>query len=332
MTQEKLAEILSISPQAVSRWENDAAMPDISLLLPIANLFSVTTDQLLGADSYQREQRKKEYDDAFCDYWRREDKEENYRIALRAVAEYPGNTEYLEWLASNEYYIGLAKAEYFERLSILESSVKHYKAVIENTKPSSFYDKSLYGIVLALNALGKKDEAKEYAWMQEDPCKRDEMLIWCTDGAEKEKIAHRVINYYLSGLLTYINFCGCKERFASVQSILETIIPDGNYQYYHNVLQYNCLDKAKYLCNEGSYDEAVRELQRAKRHAEEMIKYRAQKKLEFTSPLLRHIDDTHDEGEDKVCDVVDFTECLINNKCFDVIRNRDDFKALIDIN
>lgn len=27
MTQEKLAEILNISPQAVSRWETDAAMP-----------------------------------------------------------------------------------------------------------------------------------------------------------------------------------------------------------------------------------------------------------------------------------------------------------------
>ena len=48
MTQENLAELLSISPQAVSRWETDAAMPDISLLPPIANLFHVTTDYLIG--------------------------------------------------------------------------------------------------------------------------------------------------------------------------------------------------------------------------------------------------------------------------------------------
>ena len=44
MTQESLAELLSISPQAVSRWETDVAMPDISLLPPLANLFNVTTD------------------------------------------------------------------------------------------------------------------------------------------------------------------------------------------------------------------------------------------------------------------------------------------------
>ena len=35
MTQEQLAEILSISPQAVSRWETDMAMPDISLIAPL---------------------------------------------------------------------------------------------------------------------------------------------------------------------------------------------------------------------------------------------------------------------------------------------------------
>ena len=39
LTQERLAEILSISPQAVSRWETGVAMPDISLIPPIANLF-----------------------------------------------------------------------------------------------------------------------------------------------------------------------------------------------------------------------------------------------------------------------------------------------------
>ena len=33
MTQENLAELLSISPQAISRWETDTAMPDISLYL-----------------------------------------------------------------------------------------------------------------------------------------------------------------------------------------------------------------------------------------------------------------------------------------------------------
>ena len=48
MTQEQLAQKLAISPQAVSRWETDFAMPDISLIVPIAEIFEVSTDVLLG--------------------------------------------------------------------------------------------------------------------------------------------------------------------------------------------------------------------------------------------------------------------------------------------
>ena len=60
MTQENLAELLSISPQAISRWETDVAMPDISLLPPLANIINVTTDYLLGMETYQKDMRKEE--------------------------------------------------------------------------------------------------------------------------------------------------------------------------------------------------------------------------------------------------------------------------------
>ena len=49
-TQEQLANLLNVTPQAISRWENNSAMPDISLLIPIANVFSVSTDTLLEVD------------------------------------------------------------------------------------------------------------------------------------------------------------------------------------------------------------------------------------------------------------------------------------------
>ena len=126
MTQENLAELLSISPQAISRWETDVAMPDISLLPPLANLFNVTTDYLLGMETYQKDLRKAEFDEAFHKYWEHDDKEKNYQIALRAVAEYPGNMEYVEWLASAEYYVAMPTLDNSEYTRLLESSAKHY--------------------------------------------------------------------------------------------------------------------------------------------------------------------------------------------------------------
>lgn len=51
MTQEELAEKLEVSAQAVSKWENDIACPDIQLLVPLSKLFGTTTDELLSTDS-----------------------------------------------------------------------------------------------------------------------------------------------------------------------------------------------------------------------------------------------------------------------------------------
>ena len=48
MTQEDLAAKLGVSPQAVSKWENNLSCPDITLLPDIANIFGITVDELLG--------------------------------------------------------------------------------------------------------------------------------------------------------------------------------------------------------------------------------------------------------------------------------------------
>ena len=47
LTQEELASHMGISPQAVSKWENDQTCPDISALPKLARLFGVTVDELL---------------------------------------------------------------------------------------------------------------------------------------------------------------------------------------------------------------------------------------------------------------------------------------------
>ena len=47
MTQEDLANHMGVSSQAVSKWENDASCPDISLLPQLCRVLGITTDELL---------------------------------------------------------------------------------------------------------------------------------------------------------------------------------------------------------------------------------------------------------------------------------------------
>ncbi len=54
LTQEQLAEKLGIGAQAVSKWENAAAMPDITTLPLLAEIFGVSIDDLFDLSSEQR--------------------------------------------------------------------------------------------------------------------------------------------------------------------------------------------------------------------------------------------------------------------------------------
>lgn len=47
ITQEELASQLGVSSQAVSKWENDASCPDISLLPQLCRILGITADDLL---------------------------------------------------------------------------------------------------------------------------------------------------------------------------------------------------------------------------------------------------------------------------------------------
>ena len=54
LTQEQLAEKLGIGPQAVSKWENAVAMPDITTLPLLAEIFGISIDDLFDLTAEQR--------------------------------------------------------------------------------------------------------------------------------------------------------------------------------------------------------------------------------------------------------------------------------------
>lgn len=50
LTQEALSEILGVSSRSVSRWENGVNMPDLDLVIELANYYDVSIDEILDGE------------------------------------------------------------------------------------------------------------------------------------------------------------------------------------------------------------------------------------------------------------------------------------------
>ena len=60
LSQEQLAEIMNVSRQAITKWESDLGLPDVSNLQELSKVFGITVDYLLNDVSVMEEKEKTE--------------------------------------------------------------------------------------------------------------------------------------------------------------------------------------------------------------------------------------------------------------------------------
>lgn len=90
ITQEQLAENIGISFQAVSKWENNIALPDITLAPIIANYFGISMDELFDFSLEKIEiEIKKIINDAYN--FREIDQQKSKEIIESGLKKYPDN-------------------------------------------------------------------------------------------------------------------------------------------------------------------------------------------------------------------------------------------------
>ena len=97
MTQDKLAEQLGVTAQAVSKWENDQSCPDITMLPKLAEIFGISTDALLGIAAQEKVYEAEVVTPGCCD-----DEQENDGIHLQ------NGTWEFKWDNSRKSSIGIA--------------------------------------------------------------------------------------------------------------------------------------------------------------------------------------------------------------------------------
>ncbi len=91
VTQDKLADHLGVTPQAVSRWESGVCYPDMNYLPAIADYFSVTMDELLCYSGTRKAAKVKEYLEEAERLLDRDRVEEALELLRTAMADVPSD-------------------------------------------------------------------------------------------------------------------------------------------------------------------------------------------------------------------------------------------------
>lgn len=90
ISQEVLADYLGVTFQAVSKWETETAMPDITLIPAIASFFGISTDELFDYNRLEAEKKV----EAICTqayHYRASDPAQAEAILREGLKQFPGN-------------------------------------------------------------------------------------------------------------------------------------------------------------------------------------------------------------------------------------------------
>ena len=176
LTQEELADLLNITPQAVSRWESTAGMPDVSMLIPLAQTLGVSTDALLGYDMIREDgEVTSRIKETYEKMWDENDRSgSKLRICEYLSTEtniHPGNYEivkdYVQETASLSMYWddkleGCFKDQNDHLMSIFKDSIKKGTYLISHCTDKKLVEKTHYSIAWIYIHMKDFDKAKEH--------------------------------------------------------------------------------------------------------------------------------------------------------------------------
>lgn len=197
VSQEKLAQFLNVSFQAVSKWENGLAYPDISLLPDIANFFDITVDELLQAEVIDEQKLVLQCEQKAEESARNGNLEESLIIWQEAYKKLPNNTRVKECLMST--YFDIDKVRY--QKEIIELGIELY-----NSQASSYYKgQAVSQIARTYAESGNLDTAKQWASKAYNLMHSQEMIYMqiIKDGNELLE-QFRFANYWYINQLFYM--------------------------------------------------------------------------------------------------------------------------------
>lgn len=337
MTQEKLADFLNISPQAVSRWENGLAMPELTLVPIIANLFGVSTDLLFGLDSSDINAAIDVIVSKANDCESKSDKNAASIAVLKdGIARFPSS-----WRLKNEllgkYYATYAAYRDELDVAFLNDAIMIGNEVLDNCT----VDEYRYAAIEILSSIyaiaGDKDKAVETIERFPSQCAtKDKLLMVMLEGDKKlDKIKENIFEYaeMLSLSLRTLAFGGeysDKEKTQILQKIVKL---------YDALLESDEDRDSELMCNVNRYLAAVyadsgdadNALLYLNKEADLLVKLdkgldaeasMVRKEYVTGKPIEKHLEDAYYLADELLYKV--------QHKRYDLIRDREGYAEFVE--
>lgn len=340
ITQEEFSEILGVSCQSVSRWENNSCYPDIELIPVIAEFFAVSTDSLMGLDNAVEKEAVERYKADFQTAISKGNVDECIRISREAVAEYPNNYVLLNQLMYALFVSGDDSAnitDWKENMEKYDGEIVALgERIIKYCPDIEIRLEATARLAFQHCEMGRKETGR--AIYETLPS-----MTWCKEYAiwwalsDEEKIPHlhesiRKAYNLLDGLIWYLEKqLPASEALKVIEKeyIIRDVLCDGATDSWSDMdLHFN---HAKYLTELNRTAEAV-----------DHLKISAQAAIDFDNrPEETHTDSLllgkktykrtdYDTADSRPLSII-LRDSRLSDKAFDKIRNCDEFKEIINM-
>jgi len=184
ITQETLANHLGISFQAVSKWENGTALPDITLVPALSAYFGVSADELLGLRDDVDEAELAEYT---TQYWQLigKNRKEATELCRKVLEKYPRNYQWMRDLAfclmpsDTDDKENWSKVDFDEGLALCER-------ILDECADNRIRDWTRWMLCKRYGDAGKREKAIELAKKMPSLWQTQEWLLeMALDGEER---------------------------------------------------------------------------------------------------------------------------------------------------
>ncbi len=318
-TQEQVAEAMNVTCAAVSKWERGETYPDITMLLPLANYFGVSMDELFGYES-ERSRKVALYFDQIMEMNHRNNgvdtcMEECIAFARACLAEFPDDKKLLYALAAVLFNAGYVRygehtlvdadgyntydTERHRTYREWQEAIKLYEKLLPALDAGDLRNRTVRELVQLYVNMGEKEKALSVIETLPDMAScREFMLLKSCDGRERAKrcaetlltVVDQCANLMLASLMAqHANYAPgvAVEIIQNAMELYRLVITDGNYGIYHASLACMNLYLSEHLWLAGDHDGAFAALDAALEHARKNEAQPINKGQFYTAPLVK---------------------------------------------